>query len=220
MQEQRILNETEANSSPGGLVLIGAGGHAAVVYDALQKSAVDLPVQVRDDAPGLAGAVFFECRVMVPSLPLEGLGGQAFHVAVGRNGIRAELFRRAEDSGGTACSVVHPSAWVGLGAKVEAGSFLAAGCIVAPRATVGRGCIINHGALVDHDCCLGDWLHVAPGAVLGGGVEVGAGCLIGAGARVLPGRRIGAGSTVGAGAVVTRDVAPGSTVVGIPARIV
>jgi acetyltransferase-like isoleucine patch superfamily enzyme len=44
------------------------------------------------------------------------------------------------------------------------------------------------------------------------------GATIGSGATILGGVRIGAGATVGAGAVVTKDVAPGSTVVGNPAR--
>jgi acetyltransferase-like isoleucine patch superfamily enzyme len=42
---------------------------------------------------------------------------------------------------------------------------------------------------------------------------------IGSGAVVLAGVRIGAGALVGAGAVVTRDVEPGSTVAGVPARL-
>lgn len=41
---------------------------------------------------------------------------------------------------------------------------------------------------------------------------------IGSGATILCGVRIGKSATVGAGAVVTRDVAPGETVVGNPAR--
>ena len=41
---------------------------------------------------------------------------------------------------------------------------------------------------------------------------------IGSGAVILGGVRIGAGALVGAGAVVTRDVPPGATVAGIPAR--
>jgi acetyltransferase-like isoleucine patch superfamily enzyme len=43
---------------------------------------------------------------------------------------------------------------------------------------------------------------------------------IGSGAIVLGGVRIGAGALVGAGAVVTRDVDPGATVVGSPARAI
>jgi UDP-2-acetamido-3-amino-2,3-dideoxy-glucuronate N-acetyltransferase len=41
---------------------------------------------------------------------------------------------------------------------------------------------------------------------------------IGSGAVILAGVRIGEGALVGAGAVVTRDVEPGATVVGNPAR--
>jgi acetyltransferase-like isoleucine patch superfamily enzyme len=49
-------------------------------------------------------------------------------------------------------------------------------------------------------------------------VTIGDGCWLGAGSRILPGVSIGGGATVGAGAVVTKDVQPGSTVVGVPAR--
>jgi UDP-2-acetamido-3-amino-2,3-dideoxy-glucuronate N-acetyltransferase len=41
---------------------------------------------------------------------------------------------------------------------------------------------------------------------------------IGSGAVILGGVRIGEGALVGAGAVVTRDVAPGEVVTGVPAR--
>jgi acetyltransferase-like isoleucine patch superfamily enzyme len=59
---------------------------------------------------------------------------------------------------------------------------------------------------------------VGPGAVLGGNVQLEERAFVGIGSVVLPGVRIGAGAVVGGGAVVTRDVAPGTTVVGIPAR--
>jgi acetyltransferase-like isoleucine patch superfamily enzyme len=44
------------------------------------------------------------------------------------------------------------------------------------------------------------------------------GCAIGAGATLLPGVKIGAGATVAAGAVVSKDVAAETTVMGVPAR--
>ena len=42
---------------------------------------------------------------------------------------------------------------------------------------------------------------------------------IGSGAIIMCGIRLGAGSRVGCGAVVTKDVPPGKTVVGVPARV-
>lgn len=47
-----------------------------------------------------------------------------------------------------------------------------------------------------------------------------AGVSIGGGATLLPGTRVGAGATVGAGSVVTKDVPPGVTVAGNPAKII
>jgi acetyltransferase-like isoleucine patch superfamily enzyme len=44
------------------------------------------------------------------------------------------------------------------------------------------------------------------------------GAMIGANVTLLPGVTIGKNSIVGAGAVVTKDVAPGSVMMGVPAR--
>jgi maltose O-acetyltransferase len=49
-------------------------------------------------------------------------------------------------------------------------------------------------------------------------VTIGANVWIGGGAIILPGVTIGDDAIVGAGSIVTRDVAPGATVVGNPAR--
>ena len=51
-------------------------------------------------------------------------------------------------------------------------------------------------------------------------VNIGQDVWIGGGAIILPGVTIGDGAIVGAGSVVTKDVAPGVTVVGNPARVV
>ena len=49
-------------------------------------------------------------------------------------------------------------------------------------------------------------------------MRIGSDVWIGGGAIILPGVTIGDGAVIGAGSVVTRDVAPGVTVTGNPAR--
>ncbi len=51
-------------------------------------------------------------------------------------------------------------------------------------------------------------------------VRIGRGADIGVNATILPGTTIGENAIVGAGAVVTRDVPPGATVAGVPARVI
>lgn len=194
--------------------IIGAGGHAKVVVDALMATGVAREaIQLR---AGQASADVLGGSVIAPEVSPE-LNNAPFHVAIGASPVRRRLFAAAEGAGGRPLTVRHPAAIVSSSAEIGDGSFTAAGAIVGPSAHIGRGAIINHGSVVDHDCRVGDFTHIAPGATLGGGVSVGHRCLIGANAAVLPGVSIGDDVVVGAGAVVTRDIGPDETWTGVPA---
>jgi sugar O-acyltransferase (sialic acid O-acetyltransferase NeuD family) len=199
------------------LVLVGAGGHAKVVYDAILEGKIAASVRVIDDDPARAGSAFLDLRVEAPGGPLAELPLHV-HVAVGDNRARQTAWERLQTAGKRLVTIAHPRAQVSSRATIKAGAFVAALAIVAPGATVAECAIINHMAVVDHDCFVGPGVHIAPHATLGGGARIGTGALIGAGAIVLPGVTVGEWAVVGAGAVVTRQVVEGSTVVGIPAR--
>jgi sugar O-acyltransferase (sialic acid O-acetyltransferase NeuD family) len=77
----------------------------------------------------------------------------------------------------------------------------------------------NLYSYVEHDCVIGDFVTFAPAVRCNGNVRIGDDAYIGAGALIRQGITIGAGAVVGMGAVVVRDVAPGETVVGNPARL-
>jgi acetyltransferase-like isoleucine patch superfamily enzyme len=75
-------------------------------------------------------------------------------------------------------------------------------------------------SVISHDVRVGDFTQVGPGVTVAGKAALGRASFIGAGATILPEVTVGEGAVVGAGAVVTRDVAPGATVAGVPARAI
>lgn len=104
------------------------------------------------------------------------------------------------------------------------------GAILCPFVTItsniriGRHFHANLYSYVEHDSVIGDFVTFAPGVHCNGNVVIEDYAYIGAGALLKQGKLgsplvIGRGSVVGMGAVVTKNVAAGTTVVGNPARI-
>lgn len=207
------------------MVFWGAAGQAKVLRECMAAQNLTLAALFDADAarqspfadvPLYVGKDGFE-RWIGARTETEPLG---FLVAVGgdRGRERIELQQYLESFGLTALRAIHPTAFVAGDAQAGPGSQILARAAVCVEVEMGRGCIVNTGATVDHECRLGDGVHIGPGANLAGCVRVEDYATVGAGAVILPRRTIGQGAVVGAGAVVTRDVLPGTIVVGNPAR--
>ena len=111
---------------------------------------------------------------------------------------------------------IQKNASIGRRCKVSSHTFVCEGVTIEDEVFVGHGVMfINDryprattaGALQTEV----DW-QVVP-------TRVRRGASIGSGVTILCGVTIGEDAMIGAGAVVTRDVAPGETVVGVPARV-
>jgi serine O-acetyltransferase len=104
------------------------------------------------------------------------------------------------------------------------------GIEIHPGARIGRRFFIDHGmgVVIGETSEIGDDCTLYHGVTLGGTSwnkgkrhpTLGNGVVIGAGAKVLGPLRVGDGAKIGSNAVVVKDVPPGATAVGIPARIV
>lgn len=104
------------------------------------------------------------------------------------------------------------------------------GIEIHPGARIGKGLFIDHGngVIIGETTVIGDNVTLYQGVTLGGtGKEhgkrhptIGNNVMISAGAKVLGSFTIGDNSKIGAGSVVLSEVPPGSTVVGVPGRVV
>ena len=104
-------------------------------------------------------------------------------------------------------------------------SMMTAQVAIGDPVVMQPGVYIIHGQLVaDGLVEIGSGTVIAPWVLAGlaqGNVQgptIGRDCFIGTGAKLIGPVRVGDGAVVGANAVVTRDVAAGSTVAGAPAR--
>jgi acetyltransferase-like isoleucine patch superfamily enzyme len=128
---------------------------------------------------------------------------------------------------------------IGDGVSVREGNRIGSGCWIGRCVTINYDSVIGDGSrildltAITGNCRIGSDVFISclvstvndnafgrvgydEGAIVGPTVEDGAS--VGAGAVLLPAVVIGSHAIVGAGAVVTRDVRPGVTVMGIPAR--
>lgn len=176
------------------IVLIGAGGHARMVVDALQASGIRIALVIDPIKPAWLDAEHSADDTAIPAAAsvVIGIGG----VTLGELRKRLALLQALTARGHQAPTVIHPSAVVSSSATIGPGSQIAAAAIVQAFARIGTGVIVNTGAIVEHDAAVGDGCHIAPGAIVLGGAVVGATSMIGAGAVVLPQAHVVAGSMV------------------------
>lgn len=144
-------------------------------------------------------------------------------VAIAGSQIRQRIVARFEADGVRPWSVSAANVVVMDDVSIGDGAILSPFVTLTSNIRVGRHFHANLYSYVEHDCVIGDYVTFAPGVKCNGNVWIGDHAYIGAGAVIrqgAPGRplKIGAGAVVGMGAIVTRDVPPGSVVVGNPAR--
>ncbi len=115
-------------------------------------------------------------------------------------------------------TLVSPTASLGPGVVIGQGCLVQQGVLITTDVQLGLACKLNFAASIHHDCRIGNFCTLAPGCRLLGSVTIADQVFVGAGAIILPHCHVGVGAVIGAGAVVTRDVAPGETVGGVPAQ--
>jgi sugar O-acyltransferase (sialic acid O-acetyltransferase NeuD family) len=144
-------------------------------------------------------------------------------LAIANSAVREKLAARCAE-GGIRCWTVGAANVVTLDdVALGEGAILSPFVTLTSNVRTGRHFQANIYSYVAHDCVIGDFVTFAPAVKCNGNVVVEDHAYIGTGAVIKqgqPGRPlvIGRGAVIGMGAVVTRDVAPGVTVVGNPAR--
>lgn len=187
------------------LLILGNGGHAAVVRDIALLLGYEIAGHVDYSADELSGY---------------DLKSYDLTVAIGHQQRRWQLVQKILKLGGNLPVLAHPTAVIAQSASIMPGTVIGALAMVGPESKIDSACILNNGAQLDHHGQLGQGVHLAPGAILAGNVTCGDHVMIGVGAKIINNLTIGNNTVVGAGATVLENLPADVVAYGTPCRVI
>ena len=169
------------------VLIVGAGGHAGVVFDALVKLERNV-IGFLDNDFQKKGQEYCGANVLGPDTFLDEVNPDNIMLVngIGHQGLRKKIQENLEQKGWCFEGFVHPFARVSSLSVISSDAQIHAGAVVQANVTIGKSVIVNTSAVVDHDCNVGEWSHVGPNATLCGSCEIGSMVMIGAGAVLTP----------------------------------
>jgi sugar O-acyltransferase (sialic acid O-acetyltransferase NeuD family) len=200
----------------------GASGFGREVAPLVRLAHADVPIAFIDDHSD-AGSVNGLPIWTLERFLDEPAAHKSVVIAIGDGRVRAQLDERCSTFGIEPLSIEHPSVVKLDDVVIDEGAVLCSFVTITSNVRIGRCFHGNIYSYVAHDCRIGDFVTFAPGAHCNGNVHVHDHAYIGTGAVIRQGTPerplvIGEGAVIGMGAIVTKDVPPGATVVGNPAR--
>lgn len=207
-------------------VIYSCGGFAREVVSHLREflSALERKFAIHfvDDDPTLLGTAIHGHPV-ISYEQAKSLENARINIAFAPPSLRRKKFEQAAADGFKPFSIQALNFYRGNNVTIGDGAILCHNSMVTCDAIIGVGFHMNIYGYVAHDCLVGDFVTFAPRVSLNGRIKVEDDVYIGSDATFLPGRAdkfltVGKGAVIGAGALVTKDVAPGTIVAGVPAK--
>ncbi|MGN6577864.1 MAG: acetyltransferase [Nocardioides sp.] len=205
----------------GGILLVAASGLARETLAVERRLGRFTRVRVLDDNPAMWGTTVDGVPVVGGLEEVKRYDESSIVVCAGHGAVRQHLVLRLGELGVSDdryTSVIHPSVDLPEGCTVGVGSILLAQVALTARATVGRHVVVMPHVTLTHDDVVQDYATLCAGVVLGGEVRVGPTAYLGMGSSVRERVAVGDGATLGMGSALLRDLPPGETWVGVPAR--
>lgn len=180
------------------LHIIGAGGHAKVVYETALAAGYEI-AGVYDDNPKIHGQEFFSHQIQSTDNIKESYN---VVLAIGSNNVREAMSKKFNRF----ATIIHPSCIISESSQIDEGAVIFAGSIIQAHSHIKSHSIVNTNSNIDHDCIIESFVHIAPGVSLCGGVKVGARSLLGVNSHAIPLVEIAKDSIIAAGATVTKNI--------------
>lgn len=203
------------------LIIIGAGGMGRTMYsNAIESVGYEIDFSVKgfidDNINALDG--FSNYPLLLGTI--KGYQPQPDDVFVSSIGgaARKTCMEDIISKGGEFWALIHNTARIYTNAKLGKGNFIGAYTVVGNDAQIGNYNMIQSYTVIGHDAIIGNWNRLDTNVTCVGGIIIEDEVNIHTSAVISHGVTVGTGAHIGALSFVIRNVKPGTTVYGNPAK--
>jgi UDP-perosamine 4-acetyltransferase len=201
------------------IVIIGAGGFGREVLQLIDRNLYEPVGFIDTNTPQFShlSLPVLGDDSLIPDLHKEDIAS-CVCVALGNMKKRKKIFDIVTKHNLKLPPIIHSSAVILTEKFIGEGAIIYPNVVVMDNCKIGRGVLLNSGVTLGHDVAIGDFSNINPGANMGGYINVGRQVLVGIGSSIREKVDVGDEAIIGAGSVVLKDVAPKTTVYGVPAK--
>jgi len=139
-------------------------------------------------------------------------------VAIGDTGLRRSYVELLARRGARFISIFHPTVTLGMNNRWGVGCVFFPGAVLTTNISIGDHTTIGFCTAIGDQAVIGNYCTVTGSAVIGERAHLGEGVYMGFHASVAADVRVGDGALIGAGSTAVKEVAPHTTVLGVPGR--
>jgi sugar O-acyltransferase (sialic acid O-acetyltransferase NeuD family) len=199
------------------VLILGAGGGAALVLDILSRSTRQKAVGILDNNSEMAGNRLMGIPVLgqfglIDSLWRDSAFDVLISTVVRDVGDRASIFERYTNMGIPFANIIDPDVRIGREVKLGTGNLIIYGSYLAASVKLGDNNFLAAGTSIEHHSTVGSHCTFGPRTSLSGKVSVGDKVKFGTQVAVEPNISIGAGSIIASGVILTSHIVERSIV--------
>ena len=205
------------------IIIVGGGGHARSVIDAINTMELFEIIGIIDTADK-KNTLVNGIKIIGDNSDLENYFNKHITkavIAIGSIGdvaLRRKLYDMCKKIGYDLPNIIDASAILSPNIALGEGNFIGKGTIINTNVRIGSGCIFNTGCIIEHDCLIEDFVHIAPGCTLSGGIWIKKHAHIGTHTTIIQNITVGKETLIGAGSVVVSDISDHKLAYGNPCR--
>jgi acetyltransferase EpsM len=194
------------------VILVGAGGHAAEIYDY-----VLLHNQIKpEEEISLMGIIddnkdnYDHYAYRVPYLGTindHQVTKHLYLMGIANLEFRLKIVTSLWNKGAQFTGFIHPNALISPSATIGQGTVISHNVSIGPKASIGSFNVINSRATIGHDAFIGDFNFISPNVSLSGNTKIGAENLLGTNVCTIPNIEIGNHNKIAAGMVIADNIA-------------